>query len=158
MAKPFLKRVTKTFFIILNILVSALFLAGANTQYFHPSLWWFVGLLALSLPYLILLLIIFFVSWLLTKSAWLLLPAITLAFGWNAIQNIIPFNYSSKFKVEKDTNTLRIMSWNVELFDIQEHKTHPEVKQKMLELINQYKPDIACFQEMVGGDYDRVIN
>lgn len=158
MAKPFLKRVAKTFFILLNILLSALFLAGANIQYFHPSRWWFVGLLAISLPYLILLLVIFFVSWLLIRSGWFLLPLITLAFGWRAIQNIIPFNYSSKFKIEKDTNTLRVMSWNVELFDIQEHKTHPEVKQEMLDLINQYKPDIACFQEMVGGDYDRAIN
>ncbi|MEP6594290.1 MAG: endonuclease/exonuclease/phosphatase family protein [Ginsengibacter sp.] len=158
MAKPFLKRVAKTFFILLNILLSALFLAGANIQYFHPSLWWFVGLLALSLPYLILLLFIFFMFWLLTRSAWLLLPAFTLAFGWPAIQNIIPFNYSSEFKIEKQTNTLRVMSWNVEHFDILEHKTHPEVKKKMLELINQFKPDIACFQEMVGGDYDRVIN
>lgn len=28
----------------------------------------------------------------------------------------------------------------------------------MLELIKQYQPDIACFQEMVGGDDDKAIN
>src|SRR4029078_3256065 len=28
----------------------------------------------------------------------------------------------------------------------------------MLELINRYKPDIACFQEMVGADYNKTIN
>jgi len=158
MAKPFLKRVTKTFFILFNILLSVLFLAGANIQYFHPPGWWFIGLLVMSLPYLILLLVLFFFLWVSIRSAWLVLPVLSLAIGWHAIQNIIPFNYSSKFKLEKEPNTLRVMSWNVELFDIVEHKTHPEVKGKMLELINQYKPDIACFQEMVGGDYDRVIN
>jgi endonuclease/exonuclease/phosphatase family metal-dependent hydrolase len=158
MAKPFLKRVTKTFFILLNILLSVLFLTGANIQYFHPSHWWFIGLLAISLPYLILALIIFFVCWLLARSAWFILPIVTLVVGWHAIQNVIPFNSSSNFKTEKDSNTLRIMSWNVEQFDILEHKTHPEVKQKMLDLINEFKPDIACFQEMVGGDYDKTIN
>ena len=50
------------------------------------------------------------------------------------------------------------MSWNVEQFDIQQYKTHPESKVKMLELINQFKPDVACFQEMVGGDYNKAIN
>src|SRR5436190_393875 len=134
MAKPFLKRVTKTFFIFFNILLSALFLAGANIQYFHPLHWWFVGLLAISLPYLILLLIVFFLLWVSTRSAWLLLPVICLAAGWHAIQNIIPFNYSSEFKIEKGPNTLRVMSWNVEQFDILEHKTHPEVKREMLDL------------------------
>ena len=158
MAKPFLKRVTKTFFILLNILLSALFLAGANIQYFQLPRWWFVGLLAISLPYLILALAIFLVLWLLTRSGWFLLPVITLAIGWQAVQNILPFNYTSTFKTEKEVHALRIMSWNVEQFDIIEHKTHPEVKQKMLELINEFKPDIACFQEMVGGDYDRTIN
>jgi endonuclease/exonuclease/phosphatase family metal-dependent hydrolase len=157
-AKPFLKRVTRTFFIFFNILLSALFLAGANIQYFNPANWWFVGLLAICLPYLILILVIFFLGWLFVKSFWVFLPVITLALGWHAVQNIIPFNYSGKFEIKKDSNTLRVMSWNVELFDILEHKTHPEVKQKMLELVNQYKPDVACFQEMVGGDYDRAIN
>jgi endonuclease/exonuclease/phosphatase family metal-dependent hydrolase len=158
MAKPFLRRVTKTFFILLNILLALLFLAGANMQYFQPTHWWFVGLLAISLPYLILILLIFFVFWVLVRSAWFILPIITLVVGWHAIRNVIPFNYSSKFTIEKDSNTLRVMSWNVEQFDILEHKTHPEVKRKMLDLINEYKPDIACFQEMVGGDYDRTIN
>src|SRR5205809_521672 len=98
MAKPFLKRVAKTFFILLNILLSALFLAGANIQYFQPSRWWIIGLLAISLPYLILSLVIFFVVWLLTRSGWFLLPVISLAIGWHAVQNILPFNSSQKFK------------------------------------------------------------
>lgn len=46
------------------------------------------------------------------------------------------------------------MSWNVEHFDIIEHKTHPEKKEQMLNLITEYQPDIACFQEMVGGETD----
>ncbi len=50
------------------------------------------------------------------------------------------------------------MSWNVALFVILEHKTHPEVREQMFELIRQYQPDIACFQEMVGGDDNKAIN
>ncbi|MDB5221796.1 MAG: hypothetical protein JWN83_463 [Chitinophagaceae bacterium] len=53
---------------------------------------------------------------------------------------------------------MRIMSWNVEHFDILEYKTHPEKKVKMMDLVRQYQPDIACFQEMVGGDDNKAIN
>jgi endonuclease/exonuclease/phosphatase family metal-dependent hydrolase len=158
MAKPFLKRVIKTFFLICNLVLSVLFLAGANLQIFLPEHWWFVGLVALALPIIIILLVIFFAGWLFTKSAWLLLPLITLIIGWQAVENIIPFNKAQKFNLTKDTNTIRVMSWNVEQFNIQQHKNHPEIKRQMLELINKYKPDIACFQEMVGGDYNKTIN
>ena len=44
------------------------------------------------------------------------------------------------------------MSWNVEHFDILEHRSHPEKKQEMLNLIKEYQPDVAIFQEMVGSD------
>ena len=47
---------------------------------------------------------------------------------------------------------MRAMSWNVEHFDILEHKKHPEVKKEMISMIKEYQPDIACFQEMVASD------
>ena len=50
------------------------------------------------------------------------------------------------------------MSWNVEQFNILHHKDHPEVKQQMFDLINQYDPDIACFQEVVAGENKKAIN
>lgn len=61
---------------------------------------------------------------------------------------------SADFKVAKKPGDMRVMSWNVEHFDILEHKVHPEKKVQMLDLISMYNPDIACFQEMVGGDFD----
>ena len=54
---------------------------------------------------------------------------------------------------------MRIMSWNVENFDLIEYKTHPETKVKMIELVQQYNPDVACFQEMVASDsFPKAIN
>ncbi|MBA2561399.1 MAG: endonuclease/exonuclease/phosphatase family protein, partial [Chitinophagaceae bacterium] len=104
------------------------------------------------------ILIFFLLLWLFSKSLWVFVSIITIAIAWREVENIIPFNFSSTFTVQKKTNSIRVMSWNVEQFDIMQHKTHPEVKEKMLELINQFQPDIACFQEMVGGDDDKAIN
>ena len=50
------------------------------------------------------------------------------------------------------------MSWNVEQFNILHHKDHPEIKQKIFDLINEYDPDIACLQEAVASDKKGGIN
>jgi endonuclease/exonuclease/phosphatase family metal-dependent hydrolase len=54
--------------------------------------------------------------------------------------------------MKKDSKDIRIMSWNIEHLRIREYRTQPELKQKMLKLIKDYNPDVACIQELVAGD------
>src|SRR5688572_18447194 len=158
MPKPFLRRFSRFVLVLCNIFAALLFLAGAFVQYFNPTQWWFMRLITLSLPYILLILIFFLIVWIFSRSLWVFLSIITIAIAWEKVENIIPFNFTSTFTVQKKPGNIRIMSWNVEQFDILQHKTHPEVKEQMLQLINQFQPDIACFQEMVGGDDDKAIN
>jgi len=158
MAKPFFRRITKRFLIICNIVVAICFVLGCYVKFFNPDRWWFIGLLTLNLPYILITLLIFFFCWIFAKKIWMLISLLAIAFCWKAVQNIFPLHLSASFKTQKDTGNIRIMSWNVEHFDILEYKTHPETKQKMIALIKQYQPDIACFQEMVGGDDSKAIN
>jgi endonuclease/exonuclease/phosphatase family metal-dependent hydrolase len=44
------------------------------------------------------------------------------------------------------------MTWNVAQFDVMNNEKHPDVKNNMFNVINEYEPDIACFQEMVAED------
>lgn len=154
----FFRRFAKRILIITNFIFAILFLLGSYVIYFDPHNWWFIGLLTMSLPYFMVLLFIFFLVWLLARKFWFLISLIAIVLAWNPVRNIIPFNFSSSFNMQKDSGTLRILDWNVEHFDILDHKLHPEVKQKMLDLINQYKPDVACFQEMVGSEKPKAIN
>ena len=158
MPKRFFRRITKRFLIICNIIVAILFLFGSYVKFFNPEKFWFIGLLTLSLPYILFTLIVFLICWLFTKKIWMLISLASIAFCWNAVHNIFPLNFSGSFKMQKDSGSIRVMSWNVEHFDILEYRTHPETKQKMIDLIKQYQPDIACFQEMVAGDDDKAIN
>src|SRR6478672_984462 len=130
MSKPFFQKVTHKFFVLFNFLIAVFFLAGANARYFNPVTWWFIGFLTLSLPYLLVLLIIFIIYWIIVRSPWVMLPVIVILFALKGIQNIIPFNFPSEFKIHKDTGTIRIMTWNVEQFEILQHKEHPELKQE----------------------------
>ncbi len=158
MENPFLRRFTKKFFILSNILVGIFFLAGANVKYFNPENWWFISLFTLALPYLLLLLVLFIIFWLFVKPAWSLVSFLIILFSLHAVENIFPLRLNSDFQVQKKSGTIRIMSWNVELFNILHYKDHPEKKQEIIDLINKYDPDIACFQEMVAGDNKKAIN
>jgi endonuclease/exonuclease/phosphatase family metal-dependent hydrolase len=146
------RRLTKKFFIISNIILAVLFLLGCYGSLFNPQLWWPLGFLTLAAFYLLVLLIVFILFWFVVKPKRSLISFIAIALAYKPITNIIPLQFSSSFTQQKEAAALRMMSWNVEHFDILEHKTHPEKKQQMLNLVNEYQPDIACFQEMVGSD------
>ena len=146
------RRLTKKFFIISNIILAVLFLLGCYGGLFNPQQWWPLGFLTLITFYLLVLLLVFIVFWFVVKPKFALISFIAILLSYKPISNIVPFRFSSSFTQWKEEGAMRIMSWNVEHFDILEHKTHPETKQQMLELIKEYQPDIACFQEMVGSD------
>ncbi|MBL0146002.1 MAG: endonuclease/exonuclease/phosphatase family protein [Chitinophagaceae bacterium] len=152
MPKSLFRRLTKKFFIITNLIIAVLFLLGCYASWFNPNTFWFLGLLTLSAFYLLLLLLCFILFWLFVKPFWCIISVLTITLAYKPVSNIFPFRISANFSKQKSQSAIRVMSWNVEHFDILEHKTHPEKKEQMIGLINDYAPDIVLFQEMVGGD------
>lgn len=152
MPKSLFRRISKKFFIITNLVVAALFLIGCYSSYFFSATWWPVGLLALAAFYLLLILLLFFIFWLFIKPGWCILFIITVLLAYKPITQILPGRFSADFSEIKKSGDCRIMSWNVAQFDILYNKQQPATRGKMIDLINEYKPDIACFQEMVAGD------
>lgn len=142
---------------ILNFFIAIFFLMGCYAKYFDPARWWVVGFFTLLLPYLLLFLILFFFIWLFFKPIFSLISLTAILLAINPVQNVLPFRAPTVFNVKKDTSVIRLMSWNVENFDIVDAKKHPETKEKMISLINTYHPDIACFQEMIAGENKRAI-
>ena len=158
MPKPFLRRFTKKILIFANTIIGILFLAGSNVEHLNIERWWFLSLLTLLLPYLLGLLVLFIIFWLVMKPFWSFISIVVILISLTVIKNIIPFNLPASFKEQKSPQDIRIMSWNVELFNINNYKKHPEKRQQMFDLINKYNPDIACFQEVVAGEDQLAIN
>jgi endonuclease/exonuclease/phosphatase family metal-dependent hydrolase len=157
--KSLFRRLTKKIVIISNIILAVLFLLGCYGGLFNPVYWWPLGFLTLASFYLLTVLLLLIVFWFFVKPRWSLISFIAIVLAYQPLTHIIPPRLSVLFSTEKKAGTLRIMSWNVEHFDILEHKTHPKTKQEMLDLVNHYQPDVACFQEMVGSDsFPKAIN
>ena len=152
MPKTLLRTVTKKILIFTNIIVATLFMGGCYASLIFTNKYWFVGFLPLAAFYLFIVLSIFFIFWLFAGSKWSLLFFVVIAFSWKKIVKIVPFRTVTEFKLQKQTDAIRVMSWNVAQFDVMNYKKDKTVHNKMIDLINKYKPDIACFQEMVAGD------
>ncbi len=154
MPKNLFRRLTKKFFVIVNITIALFFLIACYVRWFPESVSWIAGFITIISFYLLAALIIFLIFWLFASPRYMLISALVLAFSLNKIRNIIPLRFSSSFTTEKQAKSIRIMSWNVASFDILNYsKTHnTKVFHQMFDLANLYQPDIACFQEMVAGD------
>ncbi|MFZ1305925.1 MAG: endonuclease/exonuclease/phosphatase family protein [Ferruginibacter sp.] len=148
----FFRRMTKGFFIVVNVTAAILFLLGCYGYLLNPKYFWPIGFLTLTTFYFLLILIAFIIFWLFIKPKRILISVVAIIFAPKPISNIVPLRLSSSFTKEKPNKALRIMTWNVAQFNIMEDKQHPEVKSQMLNTINEYEPDIACFQEMVAED------
>ncbi len=152
MSTSFFRRFTKRFFIVVNIFAAILFLLSCYGYFFNPTQFWPIGFLTLASFYFLLVLVAFIFFWLFTKPVGALISVIAILLAYKPLTNIIPLNFSSSFNKAKNTNALRVMSWNVAQFNTLDNKKHPELQNQMLNLINEYQPDIACFQEMVAED------
>jgi endonuclease/exonuclease/phosphatase family metal-dependent hydrolase len=152
MSKSFFRRLTKRFFIVVNIIAAILFLLGSYGYLFNPKYFWPIGLLTLTAFYFLLILVAFIFFWLFIKPVRALISVVTLLIAYQPISNIIPYRLTHSFNKVKESNAIRVMTWNVAQFDVMNNEKHPDVKNNMFNVINEYEPDIACFQEMVAED------
>lgn len=152
MAKSILRRFTKRFLIFVNIIAAVFFLAGSYGYLLNPAYFWPVGLLTLTAFYFMLLLLGFVFFWLVIKPRLAFISIIALLLAYKPVSNIIAMRLPGPFAQAKPQNAIRVLTWNVAQFNVMEDKKKPGVKKDMVDQVNYYQPDIACFQEMVAED------
>ena len=148
-----LRRFTRTIVVLANVFSAIFLLLGCYASKFDPQKFWFIGFFPLAAFYFLLILVGFIFFWLFVKPIRTLISIIAIALCWVPLHDLVQVRLTPNFTMEKHPKNLRIMSWNVQHFEILQHKTHPESKQEMISMINQHQPDVACFQEMVASDF-----
>ncbi|MBL7737353.1 MAG: endonuclease/exonuclease/phosphatase family protein [Chitinophagaceae bacterium] len=140
---------TKRTFVTANIITTVLFLLACCNAFLHPQQWWFIALLGLSFPFLLLIVIGFLILWSLFRSKWVFLPLAALILGYSNIRALIGFHFAKKYTETRQPGTLRVMTWNVTWFDEQtkEDRSRPIYRKKMFDFIRSQNPDLICFQE-----------
>ncbi len=147
-----IRRFTRVIFVVTDLVFALFLILGCYSSYFNPQYFWFLGFFPLAAFYFLLVLIGFIFFWLFVKPVRALISLVTIALCWFPLHHLVQVRLAPNFTLLKHPDNLRVMSWNVQHFEILEHKKHPEKKQEMISMINQHQPDVACFQEVVASD------
>ncbi len=149
-----LRKFTKRFVILLNILISLLFLITCCNAFLHPDKWWFISLLAFFFPIFLLILLCFLFLWLFISPRWSLISLISLIIGWQNIHAFFGMNPGRKDFYHKHENAIRIMTWNVRRWDefITKKTGASGHRPRMLDMVDKQQADLLCFQEFYEPD------
>lgn len=97
---------------------------------------------------------LFFVFfWLFTRRKYLTLISVAgLLFSWPVTKSAFGYNLIGTNVLDSDEVELKVMTWNVHLFDLGEWTKNKESKNKIVDFIKQEDPDILCLQEYYFDD------
>ncbi|MDE1192105.1 MAG: endonuclease/exonuclease/phosphatase family protein [Arachidicoccus sp.] len=150
-----LKRLTRNLLLIPTILAAFVFLGACLASELDPKTWWFIGLLGLLLPYLIVLMLLAFIFWLMIKPVYCLIPLLVLMIGWRQLSVVFSYHIFNSFHTDiKGRNTLRVVSWNVgSMYGMKNNsaaKKHD--RREIVSSILNLQPDIICLQEFSNSE------
>lgn len=139
-----------------NHLAVAALLISYLAPYVSPGNFWFIAFFGLAYPVLVLINLAFVLYWFLQlkkRGAYSLLIIIC---GWTILHRFVQMNFSSATAVSK--SAVKVMSYNVKVFDLYNWSHNKETRAKIFELIAEEGPDIACFQEYFHRDSSEFSN
>jgi endonuclease/exonuclease/phosphatase family metal-dependent hydrolase len=147
------RKFSKRFFILANVVLIIFFLVGGTLPYLGNSNYPWLGFLGLAFPYLLVCVVGFLIFWLLAKPKISLLPLLAILLCWKQVA--VTFRISSaRFDYRKTETSLRIMSWNVKIFEglVKGAAASGEAKKEIISFIKAAEPDVLCIQEF--SQYD----
>jgi endonuclease/exonuclease/phosphatase family metal-dependent hydrolase len=144
----------------INLLAVIVLLISEAATYICPERFWILAIFGLGYPIAVAINFLFVSYWLITTRKILsLISLITILIGSNILLGFVQYNIKTKFpermhdyKAIKDKEKVKIMSYNVRLFDLYNWWHNLETRGKMFNLITDESPDIACFQEFFHSD------
>ncbi len=143
------KFILKKLFFIAGIVYSCIYLVACLTPYINPVHFWPLTFLALGFVYLLAgMIVLFLLSLIIFRKTSLIFLLILLA-GFQNISSVFGFHTRKKFVYEKNENSFRLLSWNVNYFgDCQKKNDKPKsVRRQMFAFIKESNADVLCFQD-----------
>lgn len=147
-------KIIKKLFFAANIVLTIVTLLMYLAPYLNPKVFWWLGVMSLAYPWVLLLHVLMIILWLFSSSRrWSLLSFLTILAGWNYFTGIVGIRFS---KPEIAPTDLLVMSYNIQSLKValQHSKSaRPAIFQEMEEYFAQLGgPDIICAQDMIKGN------
>lgn len=144
-----LRQFTKRILVFSNVVAAIIFLLACLAPYLNPQTWWFISVLGLAFPFLLIIVIAFGVWWLFIKKRLALISAVPLLLGIKSISIFFAFHLFGSYHAEKEPGSIRVVTWNVARFIEMKRNNNKgsQTRLKMMELIKNQNADVLCLQE-----------
>jgi endonuclease/exonuclease/phosphatase family metal-dependent hydrolase len=129
---------------LLNGLLAFMLLISYCLPLVPPKTFPLLSVLSLGVPFLIIINAFFFLYWLIKLKKQLLISLLVLVIGYFSFGSLYKFS-SSDF--EKSENDLKVMNYNVRLFNLYNWIPEKDMVGKITNLIKKEAPDILSIQE-----------
>ena len=121
-----------------------------------PEKFWFISFLGLAYPILVIINLLFVVYWALQIKRRALYSFIVILAGFSILHTYLQFTFNHTPDGSK--KIIKVMSYNVKVFDLYDWNKNVDTRNKMFELIKSEAPEIACFQEYFHRDSSKFSN
>jgi len=128
----------------LNAVVAVLFLLSFVLPFLPPKTFSIFAVVNLGVSFLIILNVLFFIYWLIRLKKQLILSLVVLCIGYFSFGSL--YKFSSSKTIEGPGN-IKVMNYNVRLFNLYEWIPEKGIETKMIEFIKTESPDVLSVQE-----------
>lgn len=145
------RNITRRILIIANLVAVVLFGLPGLIPYADPQRWWWLNLIGLLFPYVFFVVVFFFLFWIVVKPKYGLLSLVIILLCWRQVAVIFRLN-TKDFTYKTNNTALRVLSWNVRVFEGMEKTDSILVKDGIKSVLESSGADVLCLQEF--SQYD----
>ncbi|HVA99375.1 MAG TPA: endonuclease/exonuclease/phosphatase family protein [Bacteroidia bacterium] len=140
-------------FFALNIIFVFGLLMSYFAEFVSPAKCWLFSFFGLGFPILVLAALFFVCYWLVFRKKIVWISIIVLIVGFFEYPNFVQIHFHANEKNNfSQNNSLKVLSYNVRLFDLYNWSHNKETRNKMFDLLKKENADIMCFQEFYNDD------
>lgn len=139
-----------------NHIAAIALLVSYLAPHVSPENFWFIAFFGLAYPVLVFINLLFILYWGIQFKKRMIYSFIIVFAGWAHLREYVQVSFNNT--PDKSKKIIKIMSYNVRLFDLYNWSNTPGTRNNMLELINDESPDIMCLQEFSTSDSSKQFN
>lgn len=123
-------------------------LALSYTAYYvSPADAWIIAFAGLGYPIILSIHFLFILYWAVRRQGFLIILSFVVIFAGARQFNAFYVIYAANDKLDESGQDIRVMSYNVRLFDLYNWTKNKETRNLILSFLNKNQADIVCFQE-----------
>jgi endonuclease/exonuclease/phosphatase family metal-dependent hydrolase len=154
-AKTEVEKKSRTNWLVLllnGVAVLSLLLAYAAAA-FTPDVMGYLSLFGLAYPFSLLANLVFIFYWYFRKRKFMLLSVSFIILGMNHL--LAFFQISTSGRVDPNAKQLKVLTYNVHVFDVFDKKEGANTRDAIYDLLNREQADVVCFQEFYQSEKNK---